>query len=71
MEMTTTLLLLIISVAIIGIAIWRDSVPRKNGKAHWFSWKPVLMVFTVIFIVLLVHILNMFGIETGQGRGRS
>ncbi|MBL4595003.1 MAG: hypothetical protein JKX99_00340 [Robiginitomaculum sp.] len=68
MTMVQTLLWLGVTIAILGLAIWRDSIPRQNGKAHWFSWKPVLMIASVVVIVLIVHILNVLGIETGRGR---
>jgi len=70
MELMPTLLLIAASASLTGFAIWRDSKPRQNGKAHWFSWKPVLMVSTVVLIVFIAHLLNLYGIETGRGQGR-
>ncbi|PHR59856.1 MAG: hypothetical protein COA47_08720 [Robiginitomaculum sp.] len=70
MTIAQTLFWLALVLVLFGFAIWRDSQPRQNGRVHWFSWKPVLMIALVVAIVLLVHILNELGIETHQRGGR-
>lgn len=67
MSMMITLILLGFLLPLIGFAVWRDSKPRQNGKVHWFSWKPVYMIGLVIVIILLAHLANQFGVETGPG----
>ncbi|VAV87148.1 hypothetical protein MNBD_ALPHA06-952 [hydrothermal vent metagenome] len=59
-----------ISILLIGFAVWRDGKPRQNGKIYWFSWKPVILIGAVVVIVLVTHLLNAYGVETGQGRRR-
>jgi hypothetical protein len=70
MSVSVTLWILMPVIALIGFSIWRDSKPRQNGKIYWFSWKPVMMISVVVAIVLITHLVNVFGVETGQGRPR-
>ncbi len=70
MSLTLTVIILIIAVAIFAFGAWRDSRPREPGNPTLFSWKPVYMIALVVSVVMLVHLANMFGIETGKGRGR-
>jgi len=69
MSIASTFVALVLVCLIIAVAFWRDGLPRSNGKVHWFSWKPILMIGVVIFIVLLTHLVNSYGIETGRDRG--
>lgn len=67
MTFVHTLILLGLLAPLIAVAIWRDTLPRQNGKVHWFSWKPVYMIGTVVVIILVAHLVNQLGIETGPG----
>ncbi|MBL4618305.1 MAG: hypothetical protein JKY46_11480 [Robiginitomaculum sp.] len=64
MSVGLTVILLALSVIATGFAVWRDSLPRPNGKIYWFSWKPVFMIGLVVVIVLITHLVNLSGIET-------
>ncbi len=70
MTLTITLIVLVLAVFVFAFGAWRDSRPREPGNPILFSWKPVYMIALVVAIVMLVHLANMFGIETGKGRGR-
>ncbi len=70
MTITTTLIALTVAFGIFAFGAWRDSRPREPGNPHLFSWKPVYMISLVVGILMLVHLANLFGIETGKGRGR-
>lgn len=70
MGIMMTTLFLGLALALFVFGAWRDSRPRVPGNPTLFSWKPVYMVSLVIAILMLVHLANIFGIETGNGRGR-
>jgi len=70
MTLFTTLTVLVLAAAVFALGVWRDSIPREPGNPTLFSWKPVYMLALVVGILMLVHIANMFGFETGKGRGR-
>ncbi|MBL1431706.1 MAG: hypothetical protein COA60_009425 [Robiginitomaculum sp.] len=64
MSVELTVILLVLSVAITGFAVWRDGIPRPNGKIYWFSWKPFFMIGLVLVIIFITHLVNLAGIET-------
>lgn len=70
MTFTLTLIILALAIAVFVFGAWRDSRPREPGNPSLFSWKPVYAIALVIVILMLVHLANMFGIDTGRGRGR-
>ncbi len=70
MTVSTTLIVLALSVGLFALGAWRDSRPREAGNPRLFSWKPVYMIALVVGILMLVHLANMIGFETGKGRGR-
>ncbi len=70
MTLYPTLIVLILAAALFVFAAWRDSRPKEAGNPSLFSWKPVFMLALVVAILMLVHLANMAGIETGRGRGR-
>jgi hypothetical protein len=70
MTLTYTLIVLALAAGIFALGVWRDSRPHEPGHPTLFSWKPVYMLALVVGILMLVHLANMFGIETGKGRGR-
>lgn len=70
MGMANTVIFMALALGVFVLGAWRDSRPREPGNPTLFSWKPVYMVALVIAIVMLVHLANLFGIETGRGRGR-
>ena len=70
MTLIHTLIILAISAGLFAYGAWADSRPREPGNPTLFSWKPVYMIALVVCILMLVHLANMFGFETGKGRGR-
>lgn len=55
-----------------GLAVfagWRGARPPdlKRGP-RMIPWRPLMAASATAFIILLVHLVNLFGISTGQGR---
>lgn len=50
-----------------GFAGWKSGRPRKDSlNAQWISWPLVTVFAATAAIFLLIHILGLMGIHTGQ-----
>lgn len=50
-------------------AHWKSSQPWDDLKPRRIPWMPVMLACVFGVILALVHIANLSGMETGQGKG--
>jgi len=52
--------------AILGvIANWRAGLPWNDAKPRVVPWRLVIVLSGFAFVVLLIHLANLAGVETG------
>ena len=65
-EFLITLALFLACAAIVGVLGWLERRPRKDLTPRLIPTTPVLLVFGFVGLLALVHLLNMYGIHTGN-----
>jgi amino acid transporter len=70
MTMSVTLILLALFAAAFAFASWRASRPTIFGKVRLIPWTPLIIVFAMAALMMLVHAVNLLGIETGTNSMR-
>ena len=63
-----TLAVFLISAAVVGYMSWLERQPRKSLQPRMIPTLPVILIFGFIAILALVHLANMYGIQTGNRR---
>lgn len=61
MEMPTTLVSLMVSLAVLGFANWRSRRPYSLGQLPLIPWNGVQFLALVIAIALLAHVFALAG----------
>lgn len=69
LDWTFTLAGLCLCIVIIFIANWRASKPRNDLAKIRIPWIPVMISAGFLAFLLVVHIANLAGYETGAGKG--
>lgn len=68
MTLTTTLILMGASGALFAFSAWRSGRPWNPMKGpRLIPWTSLAILSGVFTLLLGVHVLNLFGIETGRG----
>lgn len=63
----TTLVAIIILVALTVYAGWKSGRPRKDTlRPQWISWPFVTVLSGALVAFAVVHAMNLMGIHTGQ-----
>lgn len=58
-----------VAAVILGIvANWRAGLPWDDMHPRIVPWRLVLIFSGFVFIVLLVHLVNLLGVETGPDK---
>lgn len=70
MSLELTLIFIAVFAGLFALSAWRSGRPAKPGQVRMIPWTLIAIFSAAITIYLLVHLANLFGIETGQGRGR-
>ena len=65
-EFLITLALFLACAAIVGALGWLERRPRKDLTPRLIPTTPILLVFGFVGLLALVHLLNMYGIHTGN-----
>ncbi len=56
--------------AFVGLAVfagWKSGRPRKDSlNARWISWPLVTVFAATAAIFILIHVLGLMGVHTGQ-----
>jgi hypothetical protein len=68
LDFATTASIFCAALLMFGLASWRASRPAQFGKVRMIPWTSLIIVFAVIAILMLVHLVNLAGITTGQNR---
>jgi hypothetical protein len=69
MTLPITFALFLATAALAGFSAWRGSRPPDLVRGpRMVPWRFVMMLSAAVGLALLVHIANLVGIQTGQGR---
>jgi hypothetical protein len=66
MSLPITLAILIPAVILFAYGSWRSALPADPLKPRLIPWRPVMMIAGVVALVMLVHVVNTLGFETGN-----
>lgn len=66
MDLPVTACALIVLLAAAAFCGWRGARPPNIIKGpRLMPWRPLMMICVVAVILLLVHLLNLLGLQTG------
>ena len=65
-EFLITLAVFLACAAVVGLMAWLERRPRKTLSPRLIPTTPVLLIFGFIGLLALVHLANMYGIQTGN-----
>lgn len=68
MDLTTTLVLMALLGGLFAYGSWRSSKPADPLKPRMIPWRPIMIASGFATIIMLVHLVNLLGFETGQSR---
>jgi MFS superfamily sulfate permease-like transporter len=69
MDLKVTLAGLAVTAGLMLFAGWRGARPPDFLKGPRMApWRPLMVAFATAFLILLVHLVNLLGITTGQTR---
>ncbi len=57
----------LIAVSIVALMAWLEKRPRADFNPRLVPTTPILLVSGFIGLLALVHLLNLWGIQTGRG----
>ena len=60
-----TVTAMICSVMLAIVANWRAGLPWNDAKPRILPWRLILIFSGFVFVVLLIHLVNLAGVETG------
>ncbi len=69
MTFPVTLAAFVFSLAFAALCLWRGLGEPKLGRVRMIPWTPLGLLGVVTALMLLTHMVNLVGIETG-GRFR-
>jgi hypothetical protein len=68
MTTTVTFAAMLAALACAALCLWRGLSATKIGRVRLIPWIPLGLFFVVVGFMLLVHLLNLYGMDTGRGR---
>lgn len=66
MTLVTTIVVLALSVGLYAFGSWRAARPADPLNPRLIPWRPVILTAGVVAILMLVHLVNLLGVTTGQ-----
>ena len=67
MDMTTTLAALAITIGLAVFSGWRGARPPDFLRGpRMMPWRPLMAAAATASLILLVHLVNLLGVTTGQ-----
>ena len=54
------------ALAVAALAAWRHSQPADRLNPRLIPWMWITLIAVTVVVVMLVHLVNMLGIETGR-----
>lgn len=56
--------------ALLGLTVfagWKSGRPRKDSlRPQWISWPLVTVLSGALLVFAIIHLMNLFGFDTGQ-----
>ena len=68
MDLTTTLVALAVAAALFGYGSWRAAKPADPLKPRLIPWRTVSLIAGVVGLLMLAHVVNLFGVQTGRNQ---
>jgi hypothetical protein len=68
MGLITTSCLLGLSAMLFAVASWRAAKPADPLKPRLAPWRALIIFSGAFSMLLIVHLFNLMGVETGRGR---
>lgn len=66
MDLTVTIIVLVALLALAVFCGWRGARPPNVIKGpRLMPWRPLMMACAVAIMLLLVHLANLLGVQTG------
>ncbi|MGE0044145.1 MAG: hypothetical protein AB7J28_06735 [Hyphomonadaceae bacterium] len=71
MDLETIITLAVMAAAgvLFAYAQWKAELPPNPNKPRLLPWRTIIVLSAVLFVLALVHLVNLMGVETG-GRFR-
>ena len=67
MDLPLTISAAVVFLALALICGWRGARPINVLKGpRMIPWRPLMMVFVVALMLMLVHLFNLLGVQTGN-----
>ncbi|GAB3121983.1 hypothetical protein [Novispirillum itersonii] len=67
-ETLITLTVILVSAAVVGVAVWRDRMPPELGKIWHFPWRPLAAVAILAILLALAHLVTLLSGRPFSGR---
>jgi len=67
-DLWITLIALALGAGLAGTMAWLERQPRKNLTPRLLPTTPLLFIGGLIAILALVHLVNLWGVQTGRFR---
>lgn len=69
MNVELTLIAMAVTAGLSVFSGWRGAQPPDLRRGPRMTpWRPLMAASATAFLILLVHLVNLFGISTGQAR---
>ena len=68
LDWTLTMIALAACIGLFLVANQRASRPADPLKPRWVPWKLIIVLSAFLAVVVLVHIANLLGVETGPDK---
>ncbi len=69
MDLTVTIMLVLAGGAVAVLAGWRGARPPNLAKGpRLIPWRPLMVIAAAFALIMLVHLVNLLGVETGRGQ---
>lgn len=65
MSLTATLAVLVPAALLFFYGSWRSAQPADPLKPRLIPWRPIMLIAGVVALLMLVHLVNTLGFETG------
>ena len=59
MSLTVTVLILLVALAVAGLANYRERRPREVGKVPLMSYAAIQMIALVVVVLMLAHLVSL------------
>lgn len=69
MDLTVTIAVFAIAGALFAFGSWRSAQPADPLKPRLIPWRPVIIISGVVGLLMLVHLVNLLGVQTGGRTG--